>query len=116
MSKPEGAPAPGFHVQDVELLTCSACGGDGIGDRRAIIHLNKGDQPHEWIERCSGCGGRGKVAPDELATAGELKRCARVYYRMLTLRDEAKRLGITASQLSKIERGHAVIVRESADG
>lgn len=81
---------------------------DCKGEKRVFAHLNYGgERPGEFKHiDCFRCKGAGEV-PDEQAQwieEGKKRRAERVA-RDITLRDEARRLGISAADLSAIERG-----------
>jgi ribosome-binding protein aMBF1 (putative translation factor) len=87
------------------MLICPDCKGSG---KTGLVHINRGDQPHEWREGmpCWRCDGTGKI-PDEMRDwmeRGEVLRKARIT-REVSLRERAKELGISASELSAMERG-----------
>lgn len=81
---------------------------DCKGEKRVFAHVNRGDggsSGFEWIN-CLRCKGAGEV-PDEQAVwmlEGVKLRTERMA-RGLSLREEAKRLGISPVELSAIERG-----------
>lgn len=84
---------------------CPDCKGNG---RTGPVHLNKGDEAHEWVESmtCLTCHGNGKIEPDFLARRirGGLIRQARVG-RGESIMQAAERYGVTPSQWSAVERG-----------
>ena len=82
--------------------TCPRCNGKRSG--YAFISRAGNCQGRE-ID-CSFCGGRGEVTEREadLYREGERRRDERVLAGR-SLREEAKRLGITPAELSAIERG-----------
>lgn len=89
----------------VETDACHRCHGAGfVGP----VHCNRGDEPHEWIDRmqCDVCGGGGELTPDQVMarTAGAAMRRARVD-RGESLLEASKRLGMSPAQLSAIESG-----------
>lgn len=97
-----------------DILTCQYCQGVGyIGP----VHVNRGDSPHQWLERvdCSECGGTGTWSVQRAINYrdGQAMRTARVD-RGESLREASKRLGITAAELCSIEAGRAIL-RSSQD-
>lgn len=78
------------------------------GEKGGVAHINTGpDRPHEWgWLPCSTCAGTGEVSDEHLA---RIERGNRVRAERLardeSLREAAKRMGITAAELSAIERG-----------
>jgi hypothetical protein len=82
---------------------CPYCSGDGT----CVVHIAHTDKPHTMeVLPCSFCDGTGEVPPERLAAyqRGRTIRESRIL-RGVSLREEAKRLGITAVELSRIERG-----------
>ena len=84
--------------------TCTSCNGTG---RTGPVHINRGDAPHEWVDSmpCPYCEG-GVVSEDrwqamQLGAALRRERVAR-NESMLT---QSKRLGLSPSELSKLQRG-----------
>lgn len=96
-------------------MKCPECNGDG---RCVVSHVSCGDGSGRYNVpvKCSLCNGVGKV-PDEMAewmAAGERMRLARINgkpYR--TLWEEAKRRGMDAATLSKMEHGKIKPVPEA---
>ena len=115
MTDAKGGISPGFSVQYLPMMVCASCKGDCVGDRGCNVHINRGDKPHEWREVCSTCSGRGTVVPTDLKAHADFIRKFRINIG-LSLRDHARELGITALELSSVERGEAVLMRESGDG
>lgn len=80
---------------------------DCEGKKRVTAHINYGNGDGVWKEiDCFRCAGSGEV-PDEQAlwiVQGKLKRVDRVS-RDMSLRDEARRLGIPVVDLSRMEGG-----------
>lgn len=92
------APAPAS-------VTCPTCS----GRKRGLVHLNRGDKPHEFREMdCRTCAGTGAVSAEVALriAKGEALRQARIA-RGEGLREAARRLGITAAELSAREQGAA---------
>lgn len=84
---------------------CPRCDGRGwIGP----VHINRGDQPHEWREGmdCDLCGGTGQIDDDKLAAVelGKKLRAKRVAGEE-SLMEAARRLGVRPSELSALETG-----------
>lgn len=83
-------------------MICPGC----EGAKQVFAHVNYGDGgEYKWIN-CFRCKGSGEV-PDEQAewiVAGKLLRAKRVGDGR-TLKEEAERLGMTASELSAVEHG-----------
>lgn len=93
-----------YGVSDVEN-TCPRCKGKKwIGP----VHINRGDQPHEWRERvdCDLCKAAGRITEDqrEAIELGKRLRQKRVD-REESLMEGAKRLGLKPSELSGLETG-----------
>ena len=89
---------------------CPRCQGRGW---YGPVHINRGDQTHEWRERmqCDFCAGTGKIDDDhrdawKLGQAFRGARCAREE----SLGEAAKRLGLKASELSALEMGRGGMV------
>lgn len=83
---------------------CPECNGDG----RCFVHLNTSDPAKhgfQWID-CPRCGGSKLISDVEMAAIikGRELRNVRVA-RKMSLREEAKRLGISVVELSRLERG-----------
>ncbi len=88
-------------------ITCKRCDGAGqIGP----IHVHKADGKHEWRESmpCPDCDGTGQWSAErlELYERGQRHRDHRIM-RGESLREAAKRLGISPAQLSAFEQGKA---------
>ena len=78
------------------MITCPTCNGEKV--IRAVLH--------DVEIACDQCDGTGTV-PDEMLTwieRGKEIRAERLA-RKVTLRDEAKRLGVDVMTISAIERG-----------
>lgn len=104
----------GSMISDFELpcksvigqtISCQMCKGKGWS---GPVHINRGNGPHEWVERlpCNDCGGSGSWSMDrwnawQIGQALRNKRIARDE----SLRECAQQMGIPASKLSAIERG-----------
>lgn len=86
----------------IENVLCPAC--EGICESPGIVCGNLGCR-HVML-KCSLCGGLGNVTPVQHARylRGQELRKRRVEQNK-TLRQEADRLGITQSELSKMEQG-----------
>jgi len=88
-----------------DLTPCPRCEGKGWS---GPVHINRGDQPHEWRERmdCDFCGATGKIDADkrEAVEFGKRLRAKRVA-REESLMEAAKRLGMKPSELSGLETG-----------
>jgi hypothetical protein len=84
------------------MEVCPSCGGAKGGE--AVV-CGGGRSQVRTVE-CSFCRGTGRVSADRVALwqGGRRRRDDRVA-RGVTLREEAKRLGITAAKLSALERG-----------
>lgn len=84
---------------------CNRCGGAGkIGP----VHVNRGDQPHVWLESmpCATCDGTGFITEDKasaLALGARLK--AKRVARGESILQQSKRLGLSPAELSGLERG-----------
>lgn len=87
------------------MATCPRCDGKGWS---GPVHINRGDQPHEWRERmdCDFCKGTGQITADqERAIAlGKRLREKRVA-REESLLEASHRLGLKPSELSALETG-----------
>jgi len=84
-------------------ITCPSC----RGKKTSLWHINRGSGPHTWEHRtCTTCTGTGIITPEHAGriTEGERRREDRKS-RLLSLRQEATRLGISARELSDIENG-----------
>ena len=90
---------------ETSLAQCPDCRGKGTIS--AFVDWEGGGEFREGI-RCHGCGGTGRVTAQRIIWrgAGKQHRDARVA-RMESLRDCAARLGVSAVELSDIERGRA---------
>ena len=84
---------------------CETCRGTG---KVGPVHINRGEQPHEWVETmpCDVCKGSGEVTAEHARriALGRIARSERLS-RDESLREAAKRLGISPAELSRIERG-----------
>ena len=78
------------------------------GRKRALAHINRGSAPHSWEKMdCRACAGTGMISA-ETATAianGRSMRERRIA-RDESLREAAKRLGVSPAELSRIEHGY----------
>ena len=87
------------------MSQCPDCKGKGWS---GPVHINRGDQPHEWRDRieCHFCKGSGAIFDDqqEAANLGKKFREKRVA-REESLLEASKRLGLRPAQLSRLERG-----------
>ncbi len=84
-------------------IYCPSCN----GRKKQRAHLNYGNGRGEWKDiDCFTCKGIGTVTPEHMALIrdGRKLRQDRIS-RGVTLRDEAAALGITAVELSRMERG-----------
>lgn len=92
--------------------TCETCGGEGS---TGPVHINRGDAPHEWRGSmpCHDCDGTGQWTAERHARwqAGQKMRAERLA-RGESLREAAKRMGITPAKLSVTEAGRAVLESE----
>lgn len=84
---------------------CPRCKGLGyVGP----VHINRGNKPHEWIEKmdCELCKTSGEIDGDQRKAIelGEQLRAKRVS-REESLRDCARRLNLKAHELSALETG-----------
>lgn len=85
-------------------LTCQRCNGLGI---IGPVHINRGERPHTWeMMRCSSCGGSGYWSAQQAVAVreGEAMRKERLE-RDESLREAARRLGMSPAQLSAMEQG-----------
>jgi DnaJ-class molecular chaperone len=85
-----------------EYITCPDCGGRG----ESFVHLSTTTGGYtRWMD-CMTCGGATVISVEhgERIAEGNRRREDRKT-RLMTLRDEAKRLGISPSELSRIENG-----------
>lgn len=87
------------------MTTCPRCEGKGwVGP----VHINRGDKPHEWRERmdCDLCKASG-VIDDGTVQALELGKRLREkrLARDESLREAARRLNMSAAELSGLETG-----------
>lgn len=84
-------------------MKCPDCN----GHREGMVHLNRGDQPHEWrMMPCRTCQGSGSIDEDHANRIGEGERLkAERLARGMGLRQEAARLGISPVELSDRENG-----------
>lgn len=92
------------------LSECPVC--SGTGKLLGVFPVYAEDVPQAdrkpCIEfDCMKCGGTGKVTATQLwrIAAGNLSKQERLS-RDMTLREEAERLGILPSELSRLENGH----------
>lgn len=88
-----------------QTVPCQTCRGAGeIGP----VHVNRGDQPHEWRENmtCVDCGGAGSwdMARWERWQVGRRHRQERIA-RDESMYECARRLGVEASDISEFEHG-----------
>lgn len=87
------------------MTTCPRCEGRGwIGP----VHINRGDKAHEWRERmdCHLCKATGSINEDTrqaIDLGRRLRECRLA--RDESLREAAKRLGLSAAELSTLETG-----------
>lgn len=87
-------------------MICPEC----HGDRKVsgVMHVNSGAGRAEWLRfqgvQCVECDGSGEIseARAEEILAGQTRRLDRIE-RGLSLREEARRLGMTALELSDLE-------------
>jgi hypothetical protein len=88
------------------MTRCRQC--DGHGQFLAFVTRKGGHCGMEHVP-CSPCGGSGKLSAEDVTRIeeGRRRRDDRVA-RGLSLREEARRLGISAVQLSDLERGRRV--------
>lgn len=90
-----------------EVLHCPDCKGSG---KTGPVHINRGDQPHEWRESmpCLRCEGTGKIAAAMLdwMKRGEVLRKARIA-REVSIMERAKELGMRSAQVSAMEHGRS---------
>lgn len=88
------------------LITCPFCSGKGF--TRALVRMvQKNALPSgEYDLKCHVCDGLKSITPEHQAAIieGERRREDRKA-RLISLRDEAKRLGISPCELSDIEWG-----------
>lgn len=85
---------------------CPEC--NGTGRTKGPVHINRGDQPHEWVEslRCFCCDGVRYISQahwDARERGAELRK--QRIARGETLREAAQRQGVTSSEISRQERG-----------
>ena len=84
---------------------CQGCAGKG---KHGLMHLNRGDQPHQWVDgmECRDCAGTGRWTAARMTAwkAGQEYRRARVD-RSESIFAAARRLGLGSAELSSIERG-----------
>lgn len=85
---------------------CGKC--KGSGRTAGPVHINRGDQPHEWVDSlpCFYCDGVGRVNDDKFAALqlGEHFRKQRIA-RGESVFEASKRLGLSPAELSGLERG-----------
>ena len=89
-------------------LTCQRCNGHGMV---GPAHINRGDKPHTWeMIRCTSCGGSGYWTARQAIAArnGEEIRRRRIE-RGESLRDAARRLGMSPAELSAVENGRDIL-------
>lgn len=85
------------------MRTCEDCGGRGEINYFCVLRDDGSGGPDTL--RCYRCGGTGKDShPLEWRKAGQMMRASRIA-RGLSLREEAKRLGVSVVELSEMERG-----------
>lgn len=88
-----------------QTVPCQMCRGSGhIGP----VHINRGEQPHEWREKmnCLDCGGAGSwdMQRWERWQIGQEHRRSRLN-RDESILECSKRLGVGCAELSAYERG-----------
>jgi DnaJ-class molecular chaperone len=87
------------------MATCWYCEGKGS---TGPVHVNRGELGGEWIETmsCRECGGTGQWTDDRAARfyEGQKIRALRIA-RGESIGEAAKRMGISPSGVSAIERG-----------
>jgi len=98
---------PGTRVAgDADPLVCAFCHGEGE-ERLLICGIEDGRGYSRWeVHLCMACGGLGVIARDqwEREERGRLMRGDR-QARKKSLFEEAKRLGISVQELSRLEWG-----------
>jgi len=86
--------------------TCPEC--DGTGRTKGPVHINRGDQPHEWVDSlpCFCCSGARTISDDywDARQRGAELRKERLA-RGESLFEAAKRQGVSPSEISRQERG-----------
>lgn len=89
----------------VNGVLCPRCGGKGT--TFAFVNTGEDHTKHYFgIFKCDQCGGSGSITKEhyEQHLAGKIQRDARVAAG-ISLREKAQQLGISAAELSAIERG-----------
>jgi len=90
-------------------LTCQHCFGQGW---TGPVHINRGALGCEWVDRmdCQSCAGTGQWTAEQAVRFrdGQKARQERVE-RGETLREAARRLGVSAAALSAFEQGRAAL-------
>lgn len=87
-------------------IICPDCEGDG--KIKGPIHVNRGDQPHEWLDEitCFRCKGEGRVSPDMLAWILRGKEARRIRIDQgVSIRQRAKAIGLSSADVSAMEHG-----------
>jgi len=97
--------ASGISTDPADLTTCPHCEGRGyVGP----VHINRGNKPHEWVEKmeCDLCRTTGKIdgRQRQALELGKRLRNKRLS-RDESLYECAQRLGLKASELSAFETG-----------
>jgi ribosome-binding protein aMBF1 (putative translation factor) len=87
-------------------MQCPECKGKGCYHSQRFVNSTSGCRYEEGERECGTCKGTGSITDDhaERIKQGEARRRDRIS-RDMSLREEAKRLGIKPSELSDIERG-----------
>lgn len=92
-------------MSEMTEIPCPSC----QGSKGGIVHIHFANVPDRWEWRtCSTCGGTGTIS-QEIADRiqwGEAIREDRKT-RLASLKDEAKRLGVSYVELSHAENGRA---------
>ncbi len=88
-------------------MKCPSC--DGRGNFDGIVHINRGDKPHSFERRvtpCDVCGGTGDATDADILRfeRGRKHRAERIT-RGEGLRECARRLHLSLTELSKMEAG-----------
>jgi DnaJ-class molecular chaperone len=88
------------------MTSCPECKGKGKYFSRRLLNTTEGCRYQEGIESCDTCRGEGSISEEHAARIeeGERRRKDRIS-RRVSLIEEAKVLGISASVLSDIEHG-----------
>jgi hypothetical protein len=86
-------------------MECPDCKGSG---KAGLVHINRGDKPHEWRDdlACFRCHGK-RVVPDEMADwmrRGKVARQDRLA-KMQSLLERANDLNISPADVSAMELG-----------